>query len=126
MNSICLTVRSLIEWISYLTSESFVLVDAEDNILAQCVGRMPGWEIVNIEACKAMDNTHMNMKTPQRPEEGRRGIFPTLFTGYSFGGGQEVRPAHLLLYLSILMSVLLVLLDSHNVRHEVPGECQGS
>ena len=77
---------------AYLSSsESFALVDAEENVLARCIGRMPGWEVGNVEVCKAMDNAYQKMKTLQRPEDGRRGLFPTLFTGYSMGGGQTVR-----------------------------------
>lgn len=77
------------------------MVDEQDAILARCIGRPLGtdWGEVNRGACDAMDYAlNVLMGTPQRPIHGRRGIFPTLYTGYSFGGGQDVRISFRLSY----------------------------
>lgn len=78
-----------------LCSKSFALVNEDDTILARCIERPKGWEELNDNVCAAMDKARAAMGTPQRPEDGRRGFFPTIFTGYSFGGGQEVCPCSL-------------------------------
>lgn len=70
-------------------SYTFVLADENDAILARCIGRPidPDWDAVNIGACNAMDYAFNRlMGTPQCPIHGRRGVFPTLYTGYSYGG----------------------------------------
>lgn len=75
-----------------LRSKSFALVDEDDSILARCIERPEGWEELNDNVCAAMDKAQATMGTPQRSEDGRRGFFPTIFTGFSYGGGQDVRP----------------------------------
>lgn len=91
-------------------SYTFVLADDTDAILAQCIGRPidPDWDAVNTGACSAMDYAFNRlMGTPQRPIHGRRGVFPTLYTGYSYGGGQDVSlfPFRGASYVSSLMCI---------------------
>ncbi|EIM79813.1 uncharacterized protein STEHIDRAFT_69087, partial [Stereum hirsutum FP-91666 SS1] len=71
---------------------SFGLVDSSGRILAKCVGKPPGdptWDETCARALAAMNSARDRVTSPQRPDEGRRGNFKSLFTGYSYGGGQK-------------------------------------
>lgn len=78
----------------YVTRSTTIgLVDENDNILAKCLGRPandPTWMGTCERALDAMNRARDMVNRPQRPAEGRRGTFKSLFTGYSFGGGQTV------------------------------------
>ena len=51
-----------------------------------------GWEEVHAEALKVLKEASIYYNNRVNPEH-RRGIFPSVAHGVSFGGGQEVRCA---------------------------------
>ncbi|EIM80062.1 uncharacterized protein STEHIDRAFT_162949 [Stereum hirsutum FP-91666 SS1] len=72
-------------------TKSFALVDSLGHIIARCIGFPPDpdWTSYCEGACAAMDQALKKMATPQNDPNGRRGLFETIYTGFSMGGGQR-------------------------------------
>ncbi|KAH7918686.1 hypothetical protein BV22DRAFT_993901, partial [Leucogyrophana mollusca] len=69
-----------------------VIVDAEDRILAVLAGRPddPTWDDVVEDATKALHEAGLAAKIPVKKRRHRRGEYPALAAGVSYGGGQTV------------------------------------
>ena len=69
--------------------EAIPIIDKEDRIIAVLAGQPddPGWDAVHQSATDLLDGCRGKMKQGTH----RRGRYPMLSSGISFGGGQTVR-----------------------------------
>lgn len=68
-----------------------MLLDAFERIIAVLVGRPgcdPSWEAMHIAAADKLEEARGRCKLSKKDTHHRRGHFPALASGISFGGGQ--------------------------------------
>ncbi len=70
-----------------------LLLDCEHHIIGVLAGRPRdhSWKVVHKDALAALRSAATKMKFTVDEERGRRGSFPTISFGVSYGGGQKVR-----------------------------------
>jgi hypothetical protein len=75
--------------------KTHLLLDRGHRVIGALVGRPRdpgGWSTVHSDALAALKAASDDLKFSDREASGgRRGPFPTIAHGLSFGGGQEVR-----------------------------------
>ena len=82
------------EWV---TRSTYLLLDGENRIIGVLVGQPrnlegpQGWKAVQEDALAGLKEAAPRLKfTDKEKRDGRRGPFPTIAHGLSFGGGQMV------------------------------------
>ncbi|KAI0643566.1 hypothetical protein C8Q79DRAFT_1012149 [Trametes meyenii] len=70
----------------------YILADAQERVVAVLAGRPEdtSWDEVVKEANRAMEATAKKCTFQEQHLNHRRGFFPALATGFSYGGGQKV------------------------------------
>jgi hypothetical protein len=73
------------------------ILDGKQRVIGICAGHPDdtSWEKTKVDAAAAMKDARKNCRFPKGAKSHRRGLFPALAVGASFGGGQEVRPTYL-------------------------------
>ena len=75
--------------------QRFVVVDSCERVVAAFIGRPedPAWETVMTDASRAMEDAAVRCSFTPSQQSHRRGGYPTLAVGVSYGGGQKVSPS---------------------------------
>lgn len=78
---------------SQLIRRPHVILDKEGLVVGVLAGqpRDPDWDRVHNEAFEALGSAASRIRCHPKEVTNRRGPFPTLAYGISFGGGQQVR-----------------------------------
>lgn len=92
---------------TYYARSTHLLLDKDGYIIGVLLGapRDPGWPLVNGEAFDALDKAATLLSYKDKTKAHRRGEFPSLAHGISFGGGQQV--CIFLLLLLVVVSALI-------------------
>ena len=85
--------------------EARPLVDKEERVFGVVAGRprdREGWDMVERDATQALREAREACSLSAQQSDHRRGRFPALAVGVSYGGGQRVWRAHcVLLYVTL-------------------------
>lgn len=78
---------------TFVHSHPFTILDKDQRVIALFAGRPndPTWDSVTAEASRAMEEAAQAATFKDQQYDHRRGLFPTLAYGFSFGGGRKVR-----------------------------------
>ncbi|KAF7970990.1 hypothetical protein HWV62_22491 [Athelia sp. TMB] len=66
------------------------ICDSKGRVIAVCVAQPRSWECVNRDAVAAIKAARKRLYFPKKSRRHRRGDFPALAYGVSYGGGQQV------------------------------------
>jgi hypothetical protein len=77
---------------NYALRTSYPLLDRQHRIVGVLAGApRENWQAVQIEALDALRLVQSRLELSSQGKKGKRGTFPSLAHGLSFGGGQLVR-----------------------------------
>jgi hypothetical protein len=78
------------------------VVDSEERVVAMCVGhpRDDDWDTVHMDGINAFKKASEQCRFSSEQTDHRRGEFPALATGVSFGGGQKACCPQFLFYVA--------------------------